>query len=95
MGHQHHDGQNCERVYLMLCELFDPDIASARAREIRSQIAACPECVAHLRSEETVRGLVKDCCGGAHAPRPLRERIITSITQISYTEVRYTGKQGK
>jgi hypothetical protein len=39
-----------------------------------------------LEAEREVRRLVRDCCGQVAAPDPLRERIVASLTQISYTE---------
>lgn len=71
---------------LLLCEMFDPETTRARAEEIRSEIANCPECLRRLESEQDVRGLVRDCCGQANAPEPLRQRIIASITTVTYTE---------
>lgn len=80
---------DCSDVHPLLCELFDPDTPPARVLEIREQIAACPHCFGRLESEQAVRDLVRDCCGEARAPEPLRERIIASITSVSYTEIRY------
>ncbi|MCP1387954.1 mycothiol system anti-sigma-R factor [Corynebacterium sp. TA-R-1] len=76
-------------THQLLCELFDSDTSPARAAEIRAELGACPHCMSKLKSEQDVRGLVRDCCGEAHAPEPLRQRIITSITTVSYTEIRY------
>lgn len=76
-------------VHELLCELFDPGTSPARAEQIRRDIAACPICRRQLESEQTVRSLVRDCCGQQRAPEPLRQRIITSITSVTYTEVRY------
>lgn len=90
MGSEHADcgcggGLNAQA---MLCELFDPGTSPERAHEIREAIARCPECFARLESEQAVRGIVRDC-GRVRAPEPLRQRIITTITAVSYTEYRY------
>ena len=77
------------RLNALLCELFDPSTSSTRATEIRSEIASCPDCFSRLESEQAVRGRLRECCGHAQAPEPLRQRIITSITTVRYTEVRY------
>jgi len=82
-------GCGCGGAEALLHELFDPETTAQRAREIRAEIARCPECFTQLESEQAVRGIVRDCCGKAKAPEPLRERIITSITTVSYTQVRY------
>ncbi|QYH20139.1 mycothiol system anti-sigma-R factor [Corynebacterium aquatimens] len=73
----------------LLCELFDPETSAERATEVRSTLAGCPHCVSRLESEQAVRHLVRDCCGNAHAPEPLRQRIIASITSVTYTEIRF------
>lgn len=80
-----------EDAQQLLNELFDPETSAARVAEIRRAIERCPECFGRYESEQTVRSLVRDCCGGQKAPEPLRERIIASIsvTSVSYTQVRY------
>ena len=77
------------RVNALLCELFDPSVTRARAAEIHEEIAGCPNCSSRLESERAVRGRLRECCGHARAPEPLRQRIITTITTVRYTEVRY------
>ncbi len=77
-----------QSVHQLLCELFDAQISPARAAAIRDAVAQCPECFSRLESEQAVRGLVRKCCETEHAPEPLRQRIITSITSVTYTEVR-------
>ncbi|OEX99010.1 hypothetical protein [Corynebacterium sp. Marseille-P4321] len=88
-GHNHADPRGSEVTHLLLCELFDPDTTEERRETIRNTVANCPECAQRAESELEVRAMVRDCCGHARAPEPLRERIITSITRISYTEIRY------
>lgn len=80
-----------EDAQRLLNELFDPETTATRSAEILRSIEQCPECFGRFESEQTVRSLVRDCCGGQKAPEPLRERIIASIsvTSVSYTEVRY------
>lgn len=73
----------------LLCELFDAETTPARAAAIRRELATCPECQRRFESEQAVRVLVRDCCGRAQAPQPLRERIVTSLTSVTYTEIRY------
>ena len=80
------------RLTSLLCELFDPSTSRARADEIRATIESCPECFSRLESEQAVRGRLRECCGHAQVPEPLRQRIITSITSVTtvrVTEVRY------
>lgn len=79
----------CTNAQETLCELLDSDITPDRAEAIRAVIAQCPECFSRYENEVAARLLVQSCCGGAHAPDALRERIITSITRVSVTEVRY------
>lgn len=88
-GHTHTDAYGCEATYRLLCELFDEDTAPERREEIKNDLAACPECLAVAQSERDVRTMVRECCGPVKAPEPLRQRIIASITTVSYTEVRY------
>ncbi|WP_291314646.1 mycothiol system anti-sigma-R factor [Corynebacterium sp. UBA2622] len=88
MGAGHEHSSTCREATTLLCELLDGDTTPERAAEIRERLAACPECFSHLQSELAVRGLVRDCCGKVHAPEPLRERIITSITTVSVTRYR-------
>ena len=83
--HNHANEADCRGMHQLLCELFQPDTPPERVAAIRQELASCPDCLRQLESEEAIRGLVRDCCGQAHAPRVLRERIISSI---SYTEVR-------
>lgn len=90
MGSEHGNcGCGCEGANELLYELFDTETSEERAREIRAEIARCPECFARAESEQAVRRIVRTCCGEVTAPEPLRQRIITSITSISYTQVRY------
>lgn len=87
-------GCNCadcdEDAQQLLHELFNPETSPARRAEITEQIENCPECFGWFESEQTVRGLVRECCGGQKAPEPLRDRIIASIsvTSVSYTRYR-------
>ena len=85
-GHTHADETGREETHRLLCEMFSPDTDPARRAEIRSLLADCPECAQRVESERAVREMVRSCCGGARAPEPLRQRIITTI---SYTEIRY------
>lgn len=80
------------RLTSLLCELFDPSTSRTRADEIRAALESCPACFSRLESEQAVRGRLRECCGYAQAPEPLRQRIITSITSVTtvrVTEVRY------
>ena len=88
-GHSHAEHTGQEEMHRLMCEMFDPGTTAQRREEIRAAVSGCPECAAHVRSEQAVRELVRDCCGQARAPEPLRDRIIASITTISYTEVRF------
>ena len=85
-GREHDHAADCGDVQRLLCELLAPDTSPDRALQIREEIAACPECMQVLEAEREVRRLVRDCCGQVAAPDPLRERIVASLTQISYTE---------
>ncbi|WP_342319180.1 mycothiol system anti-sigma-R factor [Corynebacterium mayonis] len=85
MASEHDNPGECDEARALLCELFDATTHPARVQEIKQQLSACPHCLSHLRDELEVRGLVRRCCGEAHAPEPLRQRIITSITTISVT----------
>ncbi|WJY96964.1 hypothetical protein [Corynebacterium fournieri] len=88
-GHTHTDAHGCEATHRLLCELFDADTPPARREEIRKDLAACPECLAVAQSERDVRAIVRECCGPAKAPEPLRQRIVASLTTVTYTEVHY------
>lgn len=89
-GHNHTDAHGCEATHRLLCELFDHDTSPERRETIRQSLASCPDCMAIAQSERDVRTIVKDCCGPAKAPEPLRQRIIASITTVSYTEIHYS-----
>ncbi|AIT60460.1 zf-HC2 domain-containing protein [Corynebacterium doosanense] len=77
------DSQPCrcsaEEVQALLCEYLDSGTSEARSREIREQIAACPECLQRLRNEREVRTIIQTCCQTESAPGYLRERITTQI----------------
>lgn len=88
-GHSHADERDREETHRLLCEMFSPETPDERRDAIREIVAECPECAEHVESERAVRDMVRNCCGHARAPEPLRERIIASITTISYTEVRF------
>lgn len=88
-GHTHTGAHGCEATHRLLCELFDEDTTAERREAITSDLASCPECMAIARSERDVRAMVRECCGPAKAPEPLRQRIIASITTVTYTEVQY------
>lgn len=94
--HTHHNskgqclGQSQDETQRLLCELFDPATSKPRRDEIRATLSACPHCQDRIESERAVRAMVRDCCRPASAPEPLRQRIITSITYTSYTEIRYS-----
>lgn len=66
-------------VQALICEYMDAGTSQARAREIREQIAACPECLQRLRNEHEVRTIIQTCCQTESAPGYLRERISTQI----------------
>ena len=85
-GHTHTDAHGCNATHQRLCELFDAETTPERREAITRDLASCPECLAVARSERDVRSMVKDCCGPAKAPEPLRRRIIASITTVTYTE---------
>lgn len=79
----------CTDAQRSLCELLDADITPQRAAEIRAMIAQCPDCFSRYENEVAARLIVQSCCGGAQAPDTLRQRIVTSITRVSVTEMRY------
>ena len=85
----HCEATDCTEVHALLCELFDPSTSPERVEAIRVQVQDCPHCFGRLESDEAVRNMVRSCCGQAHAPEPLRERIIASIASVTYTEIRY------
>ncbi|AIJ32994.1 MULTISPECIES: mycothiol system anti-sigma-R factor [Corynebacterium] len=85
----HCEAADCTEVHALLCELFDPSTTPERVEEIRVRVKACPHCFGQLESEEAVRRIVRSCCGQAHAPEPLRKRIIASLSSVTYTEIRY------
>ncbi|GEM_PF-741770 len=87
--HDHGGDASQDETQRLLCELFDPATSQQRREEIRGTLSGCPHCRDRIESERAVRAIVRDCCRPASAPEPLRQRIITSITYSSYTEVRY------
>ena len=93
-GHTHTDAHGCDATHQLLCELFDEETTAERRETIKRDLASCPECMAIARSERDVRTMVKDCCGSGRAPEPLRQRIIASITTVTYTET-YTQRRSR
>ncbi|MEX3505049.1 mycothiol system anti-sigma-R factor [Corynebacterium sp. LK2510] len=77
---------SCEEARQLLRELLDDNPTPERATTITQKLSACPQCDAMLKAELEIRGLVRRCCGEAHAPEPLRERIMTSITTVTVTQ---------
>lgn len=86
------DKQGCEcsaeRLQALFCELLDHCQDSARAAEIRQEIAQCEACLEKLEHEEVVRAIVRQCCGQTPAPESLRERITIQI-RSTRTEFRW------
>ncbi|AKK10538.1 mycothiol system anti-sigma-R factor [Corynebacterium uterequi] len=72
----------CEDMQRLLWEVLAPGTPRPRCEELRALIAACPECVEQLASEQEIRLLMQRCCGEVHAPVYLRERITTRIRII-------------
>ena len=91
MGAGHEHNPSCQEAKALLRELLDDDTTPERAAHIRQRLDSCPQCFSQLQAELAVRGLVRKCCGEAHAPEPLRQRIITSISTVSVTRYRFQG----
>ena len=72
---------DCARadVHAALCDLFDGHVDPRRAAEIRAELAACPECFTRLRSEETVRLIMRRCGSSEAAPTEVRQRITAQL----------------
>ncbi len=75
----------CALVAERMHTFLDEELDDATGDEIRAHLAACEPCLHLLDVEQSVRAVVRRCCGGEVAPAHLRTRIVTQLTVIRRT----------
>ena len=75
-------GHPCPGIQADLGAFLDGEVVLARSEEIRIHLADCPPCLAQVRVEATVRGLLRRSCAPPPAPEELRIRVVARIRQV-------------
>ncbi|MDN5570497.1 MAG: mycothiol system anti-sigma-R factor [Propionibacteriaceae bacterium] len=80
---------DCKAVSRRVEALLDGELDDAGADELRHHIDACEHCLEVADLVEALKRLVHRSCSGQIAPPALRARIVTQITQVSYTRIEF------
>lgn len=84
-----HHGKDCNEVLVNLYRFIDHELDDASCAEIQQHIDDCAPCLQHHELDILVSKLVARSCA-AHAPEPLRDRVLLSLRQVVQVEVTET-----
>jgi anti-sigma factor RsiW len=68
----------CKDVYLYICDNLDAELNSARCREVRKHLDACPDCTAYLDSVKKTVFLYRTA-PSPKVPAAAHERLFRTI----------------
>jgi len=79
----------CKDVYLYICDNLDAKLNSAKCREVRKHLSACPDCSAYLDSVKKTVYLYRSA-PSPDVPSAAHERLFSNIdlTWKSHTKSR-------
>ena len=70
---------SCELTYSILHGYIDGELDAARAADFERHLLSCPDCVASLEAQETLRSSIQRATLYESAPATLRQRIRTAV----------------
>ncbi len=85
--------KDCGEVLVDLYRFIDHELDDASCAEIQHHLDECAPCLQHHELDILVRRLVARSCT-AHAPEPLRDRVLLGLRQVVQIEVTETRLQG-
>ncbi|WP_342371690.1 mycothiol system anti-sigma-R factor [Propioniciclava soli] len=80
---------DCRAVARRVEALLDGELDDTAADELRHHIDACEHCLEVADLVDALKRIVHRSCTGQVAPPALRARIVTQITQVSYTRIEF------
>jgi mycothiol system anti-sigma-R factor len=78
---------NCEMTHSVLHGYLDGELDAARAAEFERHLLSCPQCVAELETQESLRSTIQNAGLRERAPEKLRRNLQAAISG--------TGETGK
>lgn len=83
-GHSSHDHHptDCSEVLDRLYEYLDQEMPDGDCTKFREHIDECSPCLAEYGLEQSVKKLVKRCCGHDEVPADLRAKVLDRIDHL-------------
>lgn len=78
---EHHD-VDCSEILQRVYVFIDNELEDASSEEIRKHLEECAPCLDQYDLERCIKKLVHRSCGDDQAPAALRQKILTTLTQV-------------
>ncbi len=79
------DDPDCRETLQHLDEFIDAEMSPELFAQLQHHLETCPPCLEQYSEYQDLRWRIASSCGCRTAPNELRERIMTSITEVRVT----------